>query len=109
MIEIFTDLIPKWQVKRMIAQNPTILNHKNTYMFNQDSFEVQNVEGRYRYSYSELYQVIESDQYFYLYQNKMAAFLVNKSHLTKKEIIELQEILKSCELKCYLTIPQKRK
>lgn len=109
VIEIFTDLIPKWQVKRMISQNPSILDHKNTYIFHQDSFEVQNIEGNYHYLYTELYQVIESEQYFYLYQNKIAAFLVDKSHLTKKEIAGLQEILKSYELKCYWTIPQKRK
>ncbi len=108
VIELFTYLIPDLQVKRTLREDASVLDFENEYTFLKDALKVKNSNGTQKVEYIALYQAVETEDYFYLYLNKMAAFLINKKELTKKEMEEIRNRLKESLLKKYYYYEKKK-
>ncbi len=101
IIELFTYLIPDLQVKRTLREDASVLDFENEYTFLKEALKVKNSNATQKVEYTSLYQVIETEDYFYLYLNKVSAFLINKKELTKKEKEEICKLLSEALPKKY--------
>lgn len=93
IVEVFTNILPDLQVKRMIKNDETILNIENTYVFFDDYFTVTNINGKNEIKYETLYQAIETKTSLYIYMNKQAAFLLDKNDVGESEFNKIKEKL----------------
>ncbi|MEG2283232.1 MAG: YcxB family protein [Bacilli bacterium] len=94
ILELFTNLLPDIEVKRVLKNNKEIENLLNSYTFYNDHFTVKNEMLKDSLLYKELYQVIETSSFLYLYINKNSAYLVNKKDIKESDKEELISILR---------------
>lgn len=97
IIEFNTAIIPNMQTKRILKTDSMILGLKNDFTFYEDCLEVVNSRSTTKIPYEELYSYHESDTYFYLYLNKISAFLVDKNGIEEGKEQALKHLL---EEKC---------
>ncbi len=83
LLESFTNLLPDLQTKRILKTDHLIDGMVTTYTFYADRFDMENSLSKGEVPYEKLYRIIETPTYFYLYLNKMSAYLVSKEEFSK--------------------------
>ena len=86
LLESFTNLLPDLQTKRILKTDHLIDGMVTTYTFYADRFDMENSMSKGEVPYEKLYQIIETPTYFYLYLNKMSAYLVSKEEFSDQEL-----------------------
>ncbi len=91
IIELNTDMIPYINYKRMLNRKDSIINMKIKYLFKEYNFVIDNKEY---INYKDLYSIIESRDYYYIYINKYRVFIVDKTTISRDDIIMLSNNFK---------------
>lgn len=86
LLESFTSLLPDLQTKRILKTDHLIDGMVTTYTFYADRFDMKNSMSKGEVPYEKLYRIIETPTYFYLYLNKMSAYLVSKEEFSDQEL-----------------------
>ena len=86
LLESFTNLLPDLQTKRILKTDHLIDGMVTTYTFYADRFDMENSMSKGEVPYEKLYRIIETPTYFYLYLNKMSAYLVSKEEFSDQEL-----------------------
>lgn len=102
---IFFPYLSKEQIKR---QNAVLFNggkYVNVFDFYDDKMKVTNVDEErdedyfQTFEYSTLYQVVDYQEFLFIYVNKNQSFLLLKTGMNKGTIAELIEFLKNKKIK----------
>ena len=95
VVEVFTNWIPDLQVKRTLKHHPEIMNITNTYRFYQDHLNIKNKIETMDIPYENIYRTVETPNYFYIYLNKMSAFLLTKENLSEEVVTKIRTYLQA--------------
>lgn len=92
LIEFHTPIIPILQTRYILKSDAMIIGLENTFTFYEDHLEAINKRSSSNVPYEELYCYDENKDYFYIYLNKVSAFLIKKDEVDNLEL--LSQILK---------------
>lgn len=88
-------VFPKMQYKSAMK----FANIHNKFVFSDDEFfvssDTQEYSGNSRIKYSMLYKAVETNAYYFLFQNKISAFIVDKSNINENERTVLSQLLRN--------------
>ncbi len=87
--------MPKMFVNRILKSDKYTKDCINNYSFFSDRLEITNEYGNSRLPYSKFFKAYETDTNFYLYINKMQAFMISKSTMTSDNMLKIRKILKN--------------
>ena len=83
---------PKIFVNRILKKNNNMKNIVLEYSFYNDKIEIKKQQGCKSIPYGKLTKVYETDTNFYLYVNKMEAFIVSKKKMKTDDIYKLAKL-----------------
>ena len=83
---------PKIFVNRLLKSNKKAKNLEYTYTFYNDKIEIKTETKSSTIPYAKLVKVYETGTNFYLYINKMEAFLISKKEMKSDEIYKLEKL-----------------
>ncbi len=87
--------MPKIFVNRILKSDKYIKDCVNNYSFFSDRLEIVNEYGNSKLPYTKFFKAYETDTNFYLYMNKMQAFIISKSTIASGDVIKIRKILKN--------------
>ncbi len=92
---IFADI----STKHFLKTDKLSLDLESVYNIDDETIEVINEKQTMKLKYDELFKVVETKKYIYLYINKMQALILTKETMKEKDVKAFVTKLKSLDLK----------
>lgn len=95
LIEFNTPIFPYLQGKHFLKSDSMTLNLENQFTFKEKEMIVENKHAVSKVLYDEIYCVKETEKFFYIYINKMNAFLLEKANIKDGKVEEVRRLLQN--------------
>ena len=82
------------QTEKNYQSNKNIQNQKVQYEFYEEYFQTKTLNSESKMSYSNLYDIIETKEHFYLMESNAVAYIIIKSNCSAELTNHIQELIK---------------
>ena len=82
------------QTEKNYQSNKNIQNQKVQYEFYEEFFQTKTLNSESKMSYSNLYDIIETKEHFYLMESNAVAYIIIKNNCSIELTNHIQELIK---------------